>query len=374
MKFYFRKNFNISKNLNKRLVISSSIVGIIAVIYTIFWHSMAVYLENSIDDWRSYKTDQGVESSYSMIEVGGFPLNFNIRINNPRLQAPLAAIGTGEINKIKKWIWEGNHLIVKLRPWNFNIITFDLSGSNRFLLRGKNVIYDFASKTKLINIDSKMSQGAWPKKIMIRLEGMQLSEKISKSDISIKSALFSTQIVLNEDTRDSVTKKNLNRVLQVRLEDLYLPKKLRWPPDSHVKKLSMKLNIFENLDLILNKKNLKKWRDAGGIIDINLFEAVFGELKTHATGTLALDQDLQPLLAMTANFEGIVPLIDKLTVLGHIRTNTAMIAKIIFGGLAERLGNERSSIGLPLTIQNRNLSVGPISVFTLPFINWGNGR
>ena len=204
LKNYKLINFIISKDLNKRLFISFFIIGIMAVIYTIFWHSMAVYLESSIDDWRSYKTDQGVESSYSTIEVAGFPLNFYIRINNPRLQGPLAAIGN---YGIKKWIWEGNHLIVKLRPWNFNLIKLDLSGSNRFLLKGENVVYDFASETKLINIDSEMSQGAWPKKIMIRLEGMKMSEQISKSDISIKSAFFSTQILLSEDKRGSVTKK-----------------------------------------------------------------------------------------------------------------------------------------------------------------------
>ena len=165
MKFDFGENFIISRNLNKRLFISGSIIGIMAVIYTIVWHSMAVYLVNSIDDWRSYKTDQGVESSYSSIEVVGFPLNFNIRIKNPRLQAPLAAIGGYEFNNIKKWIWEGNQLIVKLRPWNFNIIKFDLSGSNRFLLKGKNIIYDFVGEAKLINIDSETSQSAWPKNL-----------------------------------------------------------------------------------------------------------------------------------------------------------------------------------------------------------------
>ena len=371
MKFYFGENSIISRNLNKRLFISAFIIGIMAVIYTIFWHSMAVYLENSIDDWRSYKTDQGVESSYSSIEVVGFPLNFNIRINNPRLQAPLTAIGD---YKIKKWIWEGDHLIVKLRPWNFNIIKFDLSGSNRFLLKGKNVIYDFVGETKLINIDSETSQSAWPKKLTIRLEGMELSEQTSKLDISIKSAFFSTQILLNENKRNSIKKKNPDRVLRVRLKDLYSSKQPRWLADSYIKKVSMKLNIFETLDPSLSMKHLKKWRDTGGIIDINLFEAVFGDLKTNASGTLALDQDLQPLLAMTAKFEGVVPLIDKLMELGHIRTNTAMLAKIIFGGFSERLGNERSSIDLPLTIQNRKLSVGPISLFTVPFINWTNAR
>jgi hypothetical protein len=51
-----------------------------------------------------------------------------------------------------------------------------------------------------------------------------------------------------------------------------------------------------------------------------------------------------------------------------------MLAKIIFGGLSERFGTGHSSIGLPLTIQNRRLSVGPISLFTLPFINWANSE
>ena len=103
MKFYFGENSIISRNLNKRLFISAFIIGIMAVIYTIFWHSMAVYLENSIDDWRSHNTDQGVESSYSKIDFTGFPFNFIIRIKNPRLQVPLAASSNYEI---RKWIWD----------------------------------------------------------------------------------------------------------------------------------------------------------------------------------------------------------------------------------------------------------------------------
>ena len=61
---------------------------------------MSVYIEKSIADWRSYTAEQGVESSYSAIEVAGFPLNFYITIANPKLQGPLPAIGDYEI---KKW-------------------------------------------------------------------------------------------------------------------------------------------------------------------------------------------------------------------------------------------------------------------------------
>ena len=59
----------------------------------------------------------------------------------------------------------------------------DLDMGEATLLKGKNVIYDFVGETKLINIDSETSQSAWPKKLTIRLEGMELSEQTSKLDI-----------------------------------------------------------------------------------------------------------------------------------------------------------------------------------------------
>jgi hypothetical protein len=135
----------------------------------------------------------------------------------------------------------------------------------------------------------------------------------------------------------------------------------------------MDLKVSEDLKPVLSKENLTIWRDAGGIIDINFFEGMSETLKVYGSGTLALDQKLQPLLALTANFEGIRPFVDKLKSFGFIDFRTALLAKFILAGISRRSPSGRKSVGLPLSIQNRRLSIGPAQLMTLPFIYWDKG-
>ncbi len=364
--------FIFSNVVNRKFLISFFVIGFVAVIYTIFWFSMAIYLENIIEDWKSHQTDKGVKLSYSKMKITGFPVNFRIRLNDLQLQIPFGTSDYQKPVRKKEWIWQGKRVVVSLRPWDFNTIKLDLSGSNRVIFKNKEVIYNFVIETKLINIETKIFFDTLPKKFKIKVEEMKISEKIKKVDISMEAAFFSTDALLTEEPGVSSTEKNQNRVYKIELKGIYLPKELKWPIDNYVEKILMELKISKKLNPILSLQHLMEWRDAGGIIDIDSFEGIVGSLKTSAKGTLALDQNLQPLLAMSAKFEGIIPFIDRLNKTGFIRSNTAILAKVIFGGISKRLQNGRLSVGLPLSIQNRKLSVGPVTLMTLPSINWSN--
>ena len=148
--------FIFSNVVNRKSLISLFVVGSVAVIYIIFWFSMAIYLENIIEDWKSYQTDKGVKLSYSKMKITGFPVNFRIRLNNPQLQIPFGTSDDQKSVRKKEWVWQGKRVVVSLRPWDFNTIKLDLSGSNRVLFKNKYIIYDFVSETKLINIESKI--------------------------------------------------------------------------------------------------------------------------------------------------------------------------------------------------------------------------
>jgi len=359
-----------SNVVNRKILISFVVIIFLGVIYTIFWFSTAIYLENIIKDWKSYKTYKGVKLSYSKMEITGFPGNFRVRLNNPQLQI---LFGTSDCRKPvrkKTWIWQGKRIVVSLRPWDINTIKLDLSGSNRVIFKNKDIIYDFVSETKLINIETKIFLHTWPEKFRIKVEEIKMSEKVTKADISIEAASFSADVLLNGEVGHSSTEKNQNRIFKMKLKGIYLPKELRWPIENYIEKILLELKILKRISPILNFQNLKKWRDAGGIIDIDTFEGIFGGLKTSANGTLALDQNLQPLLAMSANFEGIISFIDRLNKLDFIRSNTAILAKVILGGMSKRLENGRLSVGLPLSIQNRKLSIGPVTLMMVPSINW----
>jgi len=363
----------LSNTAYKKFLISFFIIGFIAVMYTIFWYSMAIYLKNAIEDWKADRAEQGVLASHGKVEITGFPINFHIGINHPQLQIPYRTSEHQRFEKDKKWIWRGQRAVAEVRPWNFNNIKLDLSGSNRLSLKNKDTIYEFVSKAKLINIDAEMFQRNWPRKFKIRIEEIKILEKISEIETSIKSAIFSTQVLLHGRTGHSVAIKKQSRLLQMKLKGVDVPKAFKLPLDNYIDEIFAKLKITEDLNPVLSLQNLRKWRDAGGIIDIDSFGGVSGGLKTYAAGTLALDQNLQPLLAMSANFEGIIPLIDRLKKSGFIQSNTALLAKVILGGISKRSANGKRIVSLPLTIQDRKLSIGPVSLMAIPFINWDKG-
>ena len=221
--------FIFSNVVNRKSLISLFVVGSVAVIYIIFWFSMAIYLENIIEDWKSYQTDKGVKLSYSKMKITGFPVNFRIRLNNPQLQIPFGTSDDQKSVRKKEWVWQGKRVVVSLRPWDFNTIKLDLSGSNRVLFKNKYITYDFVSETKLINIETNIFSHTWPEKFRIKVEEMKISEKIKKVDTSIEAALFSTEVLLNEEAGVSSTKKNQNQVYKMELKGIYLPQVVLMP-------------------------------------------------------------------------------------------------------------------------------------------------
>ena len=364
------KYYLFSPRKSKNLLISLSIFGLIVITYTFFWYGMNLYLKNTIADLKGHGTKNGIFVSYDKLAITGYPLNLRIGITDFQLQIPFGVIQHEKPGERKKWIWQAQRAVVKVRPWNFNSVKLDISGSNNLSIRNGVVIYNFESEAELIDVDVKISHFPRLEKIKINARGIKIAEKLSKIETAIDSVFFSTQHSLQGKIGHSEVKKNPSRILQVKLKGIYLPKTVNLPIGNHLEKLFMNLRIVGELDPILSSHNLETWRDAGGIIDIDSFEGNSDSLKSHGAGTLALDQNLQPLLAMTINFKGIMPFVDKLKASGFIRSNTALLAKVILRGISKRYPSGKRGISLPLTIQDRKVSVGPVPIMNLPSINW----
>ncbi|MEE9194263.1 MAG: DUF2125 domain-containing protein, partial [Alphaproteobacteria bacterium] len=96
----------------------------------------------------------------------------------------------------------------------------------------------------------------------------------------------------------------------------------------------------------------------------------WGPLNFSATGTLALDQDLQPLLAMTATITGFNETIDALAAARAIKARDATVAKMLLSLLAKRPGGGGpAELKIPLTVQDGKLFVGPVALMKVPRLN-----
>lgn len=116
---------------------------------------------------------------------------------------------------------------------------------------------------------------------------------------------------------------------------------------------------------------LDRWREDGGTVEIDRLEVDWQPLRVSAEGTLALDAAMQPMLAMTASIQGFFGLVDALVRHGAVRPKDAQVARLVLGLMAKAPPEGGApTLQVPVTVQERTLSVGPAVLGRVPPIPW----
>lgn len=109
---------------------------------------------------------------------------------------------------------------------------------------------------------------------------------------------------------------------------------------------------------------LAAWQEAGGHVAIDRLAVVYGPLSLTADGTLALDAQGQPAMAMTLRFAGLHPTVDALVDRGII--SAAAAEAVLAQAQASAPAAADGTVTLPLTLQNQTLALGGLTVARLP--------
>lgn len=154
--------------------------------------------------------------------------------------------------------------------------------------------------------------------------------------------------------------------------DIVLPASVGSPLGDTVRYLKARLDFKEtNPPAALTPFALDAWRQAGGDIEVRALSFGHGEADVAATGTVALDQHLQPIAAFTAQVAGFKESLDALTQAGMVRPKDGALAKAVLGFLAKTpKGGGRPELSVAISVQDQVLSVGPVNLIQLPTVRW----
>ena len=112
------------------------------------------------------------------------------------------------------------------------------------------------------------------------------------------------------------------------------------------------------------------WRDAGGTIELDNLRLKWGALSATATGTIALDRELQPIGGFSGSIEGYDQILTALVENGHLRAADAGLARLALAILAKAGPDGRPAIATAFTIQNGQMFLGPAKLGKAPRITW----
>jgi hypothetical protein len=333
--------------LNRAALALALTVAVLFAAYAAYWHIVAQQLRDGLEPWAEAQRAQGMTAEWDQVQISGFPTTFFFRFTKARFSAtrPLPASVAAPVLSVWAEPWN-------LRHWQFaaadgarlDLDTIAAFDAERF---DGTAIVDTA-QALLIDASAATIKGG----------GLAQSTAIAVASAHIE--IPARAPAGHQDTALTATLQLTNMTLPVSVPSF----------GDKVSELSFAAQLKGALPPGALPAALAEWRDAGGTVELRSFRLHWGDLLVDASGTLALDRDLQPEGAFSATVTGQDAIVDLAVKTGSLRAENGGIAKAILGLLAKPGPNGEQAINVPFSVQQRRLYLGPAAVAELPHIDW----
>ncbi|MFN7709452.1 MAG: DUF2125 domain-containing protein [Holosporales bacterium] len=223
------------------------------------------------------------------------------------------------------------HSPVDYRHGSLHVVT---SGTHVRMKSQSGKVGDIKLDAHKVDVKLAVAKEGTPEQLLSQLQG--LTARFSDQNLMIKS-----ERIVSGESAEGVANVNLSLRAEKRLPSL-------------------------------STKGLEAWYKADDALEIEELSFNWRDARFALKGTLSLDQDLQPLLSATAQLDHfgsfLKGLVEAQVLSKGMASTIESIALLLPGSKKEA---EKTHIhNLPVTIQERVLSLGPVNVAELPMIVW----
>lgn len=333
----------------KKLFSTCSLILLLAFgSYTYLWFHAAEQLESLLLHNINILEKEGYLPSYDRIEVKGYPLKLEVRFTNPALQLP-------KLLPIK--VSCAGLLIASASVWEPTRATLKTDHKLSFLFLGtESEEQDLAS---IENISLELPLVVTPSPTFVfELKGLTLRDW-NVDHLQGKLLLD----LLEQKNNITITLKNLG----------FNTQKMKLSLPSPIQNIAFDATFIMPRRFEQSLKHLlQSWHEQEGMIDLNKFDITWSNIRIEGNGSLALDQELQPLAAFSAEIYGMDQFLTALVQEKIVHKNLAPIIKIALKPFAASKGTDKREIyhKIAFSIQDRQLSIASIPVMKFDMINW----
>jgi len=333
----------------RRIVLSLTGVGLVAlIVYAAYWHYVAGKLREQLAPWAQARAAEGYDIHWDDAAVGGFPGAFRFDFTN---------LSFGTLRPVPVAV-NGGHASAWAMPWNLRHWEFTIPSGARVIEPSGSAGFDMRRVDGIVDVEGRVVSAIDVTALDLNGQGLAQGTKIGKAEAHIELPTTPPQ-----------THSDIALGLSLQLSDATLP--MAVPGFS---------NTLSGFSFVAQLKGalppgqivpaLTHWRDDGGTLELLSLRLRWGSLLVDTSGTLALDQALQPEGAFSAVITGQDAAVDVAVRAGALKPSDAGTAKIVLGLLARPNGNGDKALTLPMTIQNQQLYLGPAKLANIPPIPW----
>lgn len=143
------------------------------------------------------------------------------------------------------------------------------------------------------------------------------------------------------------------------------------PLGNRLEQLSFDLRVMGTPPDFTKTEAVRAWNDAGGVLEFDQLDLLWGPLGLSAKGTVGLNSKLQPEGAFSGKVEGLDDAVNVLVSKDIIEQRQEALLRSSISILARPSSVMGGSAPIiPISVQNGGLFLGPVRVMTIPQLDW----
>lgn len=318
----------------------------LAVLYSGWWGALSVLLQGRLNDAMAQARKAGWVVETGSQSLQGFPWRVQLALG-----APVLADALGRE-------WQGPPTLLILDPLRPSHILASFAG-RQLILGARAVRWEVMAKAAQLDV---IFGELGPGDITLNLKDLV----IGAAQIE-QFALHLHGLRWGRVASDVPT-----LAAEASLRNLVIPKDPRLVLGHRLANLQARLRLLGSLVPGPLQDAATVWRDDGGSLEIDGLELDWPPLSLSGTGTLALDRELQPMLASSLSLRGLPLALDMLIQSGLIPPKEGLATKVVLGLMSKPATDGTPQWTVPLNITDRQLSVGPLNLFRLSPLDWSS--
>lgn len=330
--------------MKKRLILLGLLLAVLGTAYGIIWILMAERAKTATRDTLGGLNRQGVVAVTDRLSVGGFPFRIALGADGLYIAQPRAtpswSIGTPHLD-VYTHPWTPAHLVAAAENFDAALGSVTalaataraswqaLSDSTRLDSQFHDVVFRSAGTNE---------EGA-------RATDMELHVRLpSDAPDGTETGLFA------EERAD----------LAISAREVRLGPWAARAPSRLMASFDAQLALMGSIAFPSTINEIAAWRDAGGTLEIRRIALQWGDVRLEGEGSLALDERMRLMGALTLQVEQPRAIIEWLSAQNLIDRN---IRPFLPGALAAlEQGTQGGALTLPLTLQDGRVYLGPLPI------------
>ena len=325
---------------------------IVAGAYTAYWFVVARQIKDGVVAWAQSARADKIDVSWQRIDVSGFPIAF-------RVELAAAALRDNRVSPSPEFRMQS--LSGAAWPWDFAdwALAAPAGVAGELPGGGERAPVRLSARTAdgAVSIEPAGSTKLW---LALQDASIEATERIHISSAD-------AWIILPPKPPRTHTEPAVALAFDLRQVQLATA---IGPLGNTVDELDFGVTVNGAIPNGKLARVAAAWRDAGGTIELDNLHLNWGGLAATATGTIALDNELQPIGGFSGAIQGYDKILTALVQSGHMRPADAGLARIALTMLAKAGPDGKPEITTALTIQNGQMFLGPAKLGKAPRLGW----